>query len=132
MTPDPSVEQAAPGLSFKAFILFLKGLHWVLVGFALVGWLATSEPWLLVYLIYVPLMVIHWSFNENSCIVSNFETYLLTGKWRNEHNPEEGAFVRTALLRVFGRAPPEKAFDVFIRVLMIATWSTAFFKWRGM
>ena len=130
--PDSSSTRPELGILMKAFVLLLKILHWVLVGFALVGWLATSEPWLLAYLIYVPLMVIHWSFNENSCIVSNFETWLLTGKWRNEHNPEEGAFVRTALVRVLGWAPPEKAFDIFIRLLMIATWSAAFFKWRGM
>ena len=130
--PDTSPSQTELGFFLKAFVFLLKILHWVLVGFALVGWLATSEAWLLAYLIYVPLMVIHWSFNENSCIVNNIETWFLTGKWRNEHNPEEGAFVRTALLRVFGWAPPEKAFDLFIRLLMIATWSIAFFKWRGM
>ena len=130
--PDPSSQQAELGIALKAFVFLLKILHWVLVGFALVGWLATSEPWLLTYLIYVPLMVIHWSFNENSCIVNNFETWLMTGKWRNQHNPEEGAFVRTALVRVIGWAPPEKAFDIFIRLLMIATWSAAYLKWRGM
>lgn len=129
--PDTSSPRAELGIFLKVFVFLLKILHWVLVGFALVGWLATSAPWLLAYLIYVPLMVIHWSFNENSCIVNNFETWLMTGKWRNQHNPEEGAFVRTALIRVIGWAPPEKAFDIFIRLLMIATWSVAYLKWRG-
>lgn len=129
---DPSSSEVESGILLKALILFLKVFHWVLVGFALLGWMATSEPWLLAYLIYVPLMVIQWSFNENSCIVNNFETWLLTGRWRNEYNPEEGAFVRTTLVRALGWAPSAKAFDIFVRILMLITWGLAFFRWRGM
>lgn len=87
-------------------IFLLKVFHWIVVLYGLTGWMAGTTQWLMVYLIFVPIMVVHWRFNDNSCIINNIETLLVTGKWRNEHNPEEGGFVHTAFLRVFGWAPP--------------------------
>lgn len=67
--------------------------------------MATSALWLLAYLVLVPIMVIHWLFHDNSCIINNIETLLTKGKWRNENNPEEGGFVLSAIYKVLGWAP---------------------------
>lgn len=75
-------------------ILVLKIFHWFIVIYNLTGWLAPTEQGVLVYLVFVPIMVIHWRLNNNSCIINNIETWLTTGNWRNENNPEEGCFVR--------------------------------------
>lgn len=116
----------------QALILLMKVLHWVIVVYSVTVWLATSVVGLIAYLIWVPTMVIQWRFNENSCLVNNIESWLTTGKWRDEGNPEEGAFVRTALFRVVGCAPSKEVFDVLIRVLLLVLWTVAFMRWRGM
>lgn len=116
----------------RSLIFPLKVFHWVVVVYNLTGWLATSATWLTVYLVFVPIMVIHWRLNNNSCILNNVESWIETGKWRDEANLEEGAFVRTAVLKILGWAPSEKVFDRLIYVLMAALWTVAFVKWRGM
>lgn len=116
----------------KAIIFPLKIVHWVVVVYNLTGWLAASQAWLMAYLVFVPIMVIHWRLNNNTCILNNVETWIESGKWRNEGNPEEGAFVHTALQRALGWAPPKKLFDQLIYVVMLILWTVAYFKWRGM
>jgi hypothetical protein len=113
-------------------ILALKTLHWIIVLYGVSGWLSPNEGWLIVYLVFVPIMVIHWRFNDNSCILNNIETWLLTGKWRNKHNPEEGGFVHTTLLRVLGWAPSARVMDQVIYGLMAAVWIVGYVRLRGM
>lgn len=115
-----------------AILLVLQAAHWVIVAYSLLGWLANSKAGLVFYMIYLPALMVQWYFNQNSCIINNVESKLKTGTWRIEGNPEEGAFVHTALVKVFGWAPSEKAFDVFIRVLMVALWFVALQKLRGL
>lgn len=113
-------------------IFLLKVFHWIIVIYILTGWLASSVQWLMVYLVFVPIIVIHWRLNDNSCIINNIETLLVTGKWRNENNPEEGGFVHTTFLKVLGWAPPARVFDHLIYVLMVVLWLAAYIRWRGM
>ena len=110
----------------------LNIVHWGLVIYALIGWLPNSGFWLIVYLIWLPALNVQWYFNNNSCILNNFESWLRTGKWRDENNPEEGAFIHTALTRITGLDIPEKAFDIFMRFVMLALWIGAFIKLRGL
>lgn len=113
-------------------IFLLKVFHWIIVIYILTGWLASSVQWLMVYLVFVPIIVIHWRLNDNSCIINNIETLLVTGKWRNENNPEEGGFVHATFLKVLGWAPPARVFDQLIYVLMVVLWLAAYIRWRGM
>lgn len=113
-------------------IFLLKIVHWAIVIYILTGWMVASAQWLGVYLVLVPIIVIHWRLNDNSCIINNIETLLITGKWRNESNPEEGGFVHTSFLKVFGWAPPARVFDQLIYVLMSVFWAAAYIRWRVM
>lgn len=113
-------------------ILALKTFHWIIVLYGVTGWLSPSEGWLIFYLVFVPIMVLHWRFNDNSCFINNIETWLLTGKWRNEQNPEEGGFFHTTLLRVLGWAPPVKVMDQLIYTMMAVFWIAGYVRWRGM
>lgn len=131
--PHSSDPQALlPAFLIRGILLFLQALHWGIVGYSLLGWLPDSRFWLIVYLIWLPGLNIQWYFNNNSCIINNVESWLRSGQWRDESNPEEGAFIHTALTRLTGLTIPENAFDIFLRIVMAFLWIGAFFKLRGL
>jgi hypothetical protein len=114
-------------------ISVLKILHWVLVVYSLVGWLPSSSAWLMVYLIYVPVMVGHWHLNQNVCIVNTIESKLMTGQWRApDENPEEGGFVRANFEKWFGIEVDARAYDIGIRVLLGILWLVALQKYLAL
>ena len=121
-----------PVFLIKPIIAILQLLHWFVVGYSMLGWLPDSRFWLIVYLIWLPALNVQWYFNNNSCIINNVESYLRSGKWRDDSNPEEGAFIHTALTKITGLNIPENAFDIFMRFVMAALWIGAFLKMRGL
>jgi hypothetical protein len=134
MSPeDQSDSKASALLPFvPAILLTLQAVHWMIVAYSLFGWLANSATGLVIYLIYLPTLMVQWHFNQNSCIITNVESKLKTGTWKIEGNPEEEAFVYSAFVKIFGRAPSAKAFDIFIRFVMAALWFVALLKLRGL
>lgn len=134
MNNDDQSDGQAPTFSplVPLIINVLQTLHWFVVGYSLLGWLANSKLLLTVYLIYLPALMIQWFFNKNSCVINNIESKLKTGNWRIEGNPEEGGFVKTALLRIFGWAPSDMVFEVLIRSVMVVLWFVALYKLLGL
>lgn len=116
----------------KPIIAVLQVLHWFIVIYSMIGWLANTKGLLIVYLIWLPALNIQWYFNNNSCIINNFESWLRSGKWRDTSNDEEGAFIHTALTKITGLNIPENAFDIFMRFVMAGLWIGAFLKMRGL
>lgn len=80
----------------------LRALHYGVLAYGLIGWAIPIAEALIFYLIFLPLLVVQWWFNRDSCILDNVETWLTTGIWRApQHNPGEGNFVRNLIERVF-------------------------------
>jgi|GEM_PF-2855271 len=99
-------------------------LHWVLVGYALIGWVWPSgETWRWIYAIYIPTIMLQWWFNKGVCIINNIENLLLYGKWRNpSENTADGAFVLSALQRLTGREISYLVYNVFLHILLTGFW----------
>lgn len=115
----------------KLLIQFLQVLHWIIVGTVLTGWALLEGPWLVFYLAFLPAMVVQWRLNQDTCIINNFESWLTTGSWRSEENPEEGACARKTIERILGIKLPEQTFNVFIYLLMAVLWGVAMMRWTS-
>jgi hypothetical protein len=104
------------GLSFLV-------LHLSIGGFVLTGWLISSFEALVFYLILLPLMAAQWVFNQRSCLINNFETWLRTGRWRDPcANPEEGRFLEALFDRLFALRPLPGAMDRLSYATVVLLW----------
>ena len=73
-------------------------LHIAILAMVALGWLMPLRAWLIFYLIYLPLMVLHWHLNRGACILNNLENWLRHRRWRApDQNREEGGWLRTLL-----------------------------------
>ena len=105
-------------LGWTCFLIHLA----VLVGVVL-GWLFPARPWLILYLIFLPLMVIHWKLNRDACILNNLENWLRHRRWRApESNREEGAWLRTLIGDVTGIRLTRAVMDAIIYGAMGLFW----------
>ena len=97
-------------------------LHMALVGYGLLGWLVPSMPWLRVHLVFLPVLPIVWRLNRNTCPLNNLETWLTSGRWRDDSNPEEGGFLRATVVRYFDVEVSERAMNAVTYSLMGLAW----------
>ena len=104
------------GLSFLA-------LHLSIGAFMLTGWLISSFETLVIYLILLPLMAVQWAINERSCLLNNLETWLRTGRWRDQCvNPEEGRFLEMLFDRFFALRPGPSSMDRLSYAAVVLLW----------
>lgn len=81
----------------------LRLLHYAALAYGMLGWLVPSTAALVVYLIYLPLIVLQWWLNHDTCVLDSLHSRLSTGAWRAPAaNPDEGQFIRNLVARVFG------------------------------
>jgi len=98
------------------------GLHLGIMVFIVAGWAIPLSGVLLLYLAFLPAVVVQWQFNKNSCVLNNLESLIRTGRWRDPGNAEEGAWLLglvRSVLRVEMK-PPQM--DVFIYAVMALFW----------
>src|SRR5580698_3589982 len=95
------------------WICFL--LHIAVLAYVVLGWAMPVHTWLLVYLIFLPAMILHWRLNRDACILNNLENWLRFRRWRApETNREEGAWLRTLLADTTGVALGRGQMDAVI------------------
>lgn len=83
------------GLGRACFVI-----HICFLIFIVTGWLL--RPLLIVYLVFLPAMVLHWYVNKGTCVLNNLESLIRTGRWRDPANCEEGAWLKTLIHSVTG------------------------------
>ena len=84
---------------------FCFWLHVAFLIFIVLGWTIPARPVLIVYLVFLPLLVLHWKLNRDACILNNMESWLRYRSWRApDRNPEEGAWLRTLIGNLTGIA----------------------------
>ena len=87
------------------------------------GWVWPGRAWLLFYLIFLPLMFLHWKLNRGACILNNLENWLRHRRWRaGEANREEGAWLRTLLADTTGIRLTQARMDGVIYGAMAIFW----------
>jgi hypothetical protein len=103
-------------------------LHLAILAFISLGWAVPSRGLLIGYLIFLPLTVLQWKLNAGACVLNNVENWLRYRRWRApEHNPEEGAWLRTLIRSLTGIALTRVIMDVIIYGAMALFWVLA---WR--
>jgi hypothetical protein len=105
-------------LGWACFLIHVAVLMAVVFGWALPG-----RNWLLGYLIFLPLMFVHWKLNGGACILNNLENWLRHRRWRApQTNREEGAWLRTLLADTTGIALTPSRMDAVIYGAMAVFW----------
>ena len=86
------------GLAWTCFLI-----HVAILIVVIAGWMIPGRHWLGFYLLFLPLMVLHWKLNRDACVLNNLENWLRHRRWRApETNREEGAWLRTLLADATG------------------------------
>ena len=116
--PDPIVT----GLAASIMRVACHALHVALVFYGLLGWLVPDAGWLIAHLIFLPGLAIVWLFNDGVCPLNNLEAYLTTGAWRDDANPEEGAFLRMIVERYLGLHPTQSQMNAVTYGVMALAW----------
>ena len=107
-------------------------VHIAVLVYVVLGWGVPLRAWLLFYLIFLPIMVLHWKLNRDACILNNLENWVRVRRWRApETNREEGAWLRTLLADVTGIALSRGQMDAVIYGAMGLFWLLALAHWTG-
>ena len=104
---------------------FCHYLHMVLVIFVLAGWLVPVSEVLELHMAFVPLLVLTWLLNRNTCPLNNIESWLTKGVWRDAENREEGSFLVVVVEKYLGLHPSQRLMDAVTYMLMGAAWLLA-------
>jgi hypothetical protein len=97
-------------------------LHFAIMVFIVFGWAIPQSGVLVFYLALLPAVVLQWQFNKSTCVLNNFESWLRTGRWRDEGNPEEGAWLLTLVRNALGLELHPAHLDIFIHTVMVIFW----------
>jgi hypothetical protein len=106
------------GLAWTCFLVHLAVLVMVIS-----GWMFPGRWWLTFYLVFLPLMVLHWKLNRDACVLNNLENWLRHRRWRApQTNREEGAWLRTLLADATGLALSRTRMDAVIYGAVALFW----------
>lgn len=84
-------------------IAVLRTLHYAALAYGMLGWLIPDRTALIVYLVFLPLIVLQWLLNKDSCLLDNLESWLRHGRFRaRDANPDEGSFIANLIERALG------------------------------
>jgi hypothetical protein len=98
-------------------------IHVAVLAVVTLGWVLPVRSWLVGYLIFLPLMFLHWKLNSGACVLNNLENWLRCRRWRApETNREEGAWLRTLLADATGVALTRGRMDAIIYGAMTLFW----------
>ena len=96
--------------------------HLAVGAFVLGGWLISSTEGLLFYLLLLPAMVAQWAVNQGSCVINNIETWLRTGRWRDQENGEDGRYLAMLFDWLFAVRPAPAALDRLSYSVVLFLW----------
>lgn len=127
LSPDddvPALATTAPSPLEKRDLLgnFCFYLHFAVMIFIVAGWAIPLRPALFFYLVFLPLVALHWQINRNSCVLNNIESYIRYGTWRAEQNAEEGAWLLTLVKNITGIALKPWQMDLVTYGVMALLW----------
>lgn len=101
-------------------------IHLSVCAYIVGGWLIPSTSALVIYLAILPLIAMQWLVNRGSCVISNFETFLRTRRWRGPDTEREGRFISTVARSVFGFETSPSTVDCCSFGSVFVLWSLGF------
>lgn len=91
-------------------------LHLLVIVFVLFGWLIGISEVLIIHIVFIPLMIIQWRFNNDTCVLTNVENSLREGQVEKEQ--QQGKFIKSLLAKVFDPLPADEVIKTWLyRVL---------------
>ena len=115
-------EYAGPRQDHLGWGLFI--FHIGVSLYILFGWMLTAGLGL--YLVLLPAIGVQWHFNQGSCVINNFESWLRTGHWRDPQSKEEGTFLLMICEWALRTRPSQALLDRVSYGLLLALWLTGF------
>jgi hypothetical protein len=109
----------------QSAIAALRALHYAILAWGVVGWTIPYSPLLNAYLIAMPLIALQWLLNRNTCLLNNVESWVATGRWRDETDAEQGGFIAGVFHRLSGWRPSPRQADLISYGLLAAFWALA-------
>ena len=107
-------------------------VHIAVLSYVVLGWSVPMRTWLLLYLIFLPAMILHWKLNRDACILNNVENWLRLRRWRApQSNREEGAWLRTLLADATGIKLSRGQMDAVIYGAVSLFWLLALARFAG-
>lgn len=103
-------------------------LHVAILVYILTGW---ALPGVGFYVIAVPLMVLHWPLNRNSCVLNNLESLIRSGRWRDPANQEEGAWLRMLIKSSLRLDLTDRQVNLLSHAVLLLVWGLGILHWRG-
>jgi hypothetical protein len=103
-------------------------LHIAVLIYLLIGW---SLPYVGVYVVFVPVMVLHWPLNRNTCVINNLESLIRYGQWRSVQNPEEGVWIKLLIKSALGIDLSRRQSDALSYGLLAVLWGLGYWHWLG-
>jgi hypothetical protein len=113
--PDAAIER--DGLGWFCFVL-----HFAVMIYIVLGWLVPLRPALDFYVGFLPLTMLTWRLNQDSCVLNNLESFIRTGQWRDPANREEGAWLLTMARESLGLPVTALQVDIFTYAVMVLLW----------
>jgi hypothetical protein len=107
------------GISF--FVFYLAVCIYIVC-----GWLVPIVSALVFYLAFLPLIAMQWLINRGACIISNIETFLRIGLWRDPKSAQEGRFISMATFRLFGLKRSPGTIDALSFGALFSLWLLGF------
>lgn len=98
-------------------------LHFAVMLYIVLGWLTPSRGGLAFYVVFLPAVAVQWLFNKNSCVLNNMESWARTGRWRDDANEEEGAWLLTLARNTLGLNATPAQMDTFIYAILATLWA---------
>ena len=101
-------------------LYFLRGLHYAVLLFVLLGWLVSLPVVWIIHLIFVPALVLHWKTNEQRCFLSDLEKALFNSPVIRE---ERSPFIKHVLRLIIRRTPSDRFTAFVIYGAMLCSWT---------
>jgi len=112
----------------KNILLFIiRTAHFLALLFIVFGWLSWSKTFLLMHIIFVPIVIVQWVLNDGTCFLTNLENFILA----KEINPkeEQGQFIKLLLSRCFNPLPSDQKIKFTIYAVMWTSCGISLSRW---
>ncbi len=97
--------------------------HYLLIPYILLGWAAPHRGWLIVHALAVPLLILQWIVNRQTCVLANIVSWLRTGRWWDETDPDQGAWIATLIRRFTGIGLTPIQVNALVYGLVLTAWA---------
>jgi hypothetical protein len=88
----------------------------------LAGWLWADPLWLKAYLIFLPMMMLHWRCNQDACVLTNLEYFIAHDPHERPSVANQEPFVGHLLHTIYRRPVSRKTTESWSYGIVMVAW----------